>query len=138
MAIDLLPYDHINQKATSALSTVGGIGKHKGKWCMTSKTCQWNTTNTSGFHHLWAEDPHAFSLPATHIFWNMSRRNPLIGGGGSTIAPATAAQSPTTGSIRSATSLLSACIGPLIAQYKTGSEDGQFASFLANFERVLN
>ena len=25
------------------------------------------------------------------------------------------------------------CVGPLIAQYKTNTEDGQFASFLADF-----
>jgi hypothetical protein len=30
------------------------------------------------------------------------------------------------------------CVGLLIAQYKTNTEDGQFASFLTNFERVLN
>jgi hypothetical protein len=34
--------------------------------------------------------------------------------------------------------LLSTRVGPLIAQYKTASEDGQFASFLADFERALN
>jgi hypothetical protein len=35
-------------------------------------------------------------------------------------------------------SSLSSRVGPLIAQYKTNTEDGQFASFLADFERVLN
>jgi hypothetical protein len=35
-------------------------------------------------------------------------------------------------------SLLSLQVGPLIAQYKTNAEDGQFASFLADFKRVLN
>ncbi len=108
-----------NDKATSALSTVGGTRKHKGEWCMTCKTCEWNTTHTSGFHNSWAKDPHAFSLPATHIFWTKSGNKAPTGGGGGTIAPATAAQSATTGSIGSATSLLRACIGPLIAQNRT-------------------
>jgi hypothetical protein len=79
---------------------------------------------------LWAKDPHAFSLPATHIFWTNSGKKPPTGGGRGTIAPATAAQSATTGSIESATSLINAYVGLLIAQYKTRSEDGQFASFL--------
>ena len=34
-------------------------------------------------------------------------------------------------------SSLSSRVGPLIAQYKTNTEDWQFASFLADFERVL-
>jgi hypothetical protein len=125
-------------KATSALSTIGGIGKHKGELCITCKTCGWNTTHTSGYHNLWAKDPHAFSLPATRISWTKSGKKPPTGGDRGTIVLATAAQLATTGSIQSATSLLSACVGLLIAQYKRGSEDGQFTSFLANFERVLN
>ncbi len=116
-----------NDKATLAHSTVGGIGKHKGRWSMTYKTCGWNTTHTSGFHKSWADDPRAFSLPATHIFWTKSGKKPPTKGGGGTNAPAAAAQTAATGSIGSATSLLSACVGPLIAQYKRGSEDGQFA-----------
>ncbi len=127
-----------SDKASSALSTVGGIGKHKGKWCITCKTCGWNTTHTSRFHDSCVKDPHAFSLPSTHMFWTKSGKKPPTGGGRGTIAPAPAAQSATTGSIGSATSLLSTCVGPLIAQYKTRSEDGHFASFLAGFERVLN
>jgi hypothetical protein len=35
-------------------------------------------------------------------------------------------------------STLGSRVGPLIAQYKTNTKDGQFASFLADFERVLN
>ena len=33
---------------------------------------------------------------------------------------------------------LSLRVGPLIAQYKTNTEDGQFDSVLADFERALN
>jgi hypothetical protein len=36
------------------------------------------------------------------------------------------------------TSLLSLCVGQLIAKYKTNAEDGQFTSFLADFETALN
>ncbi len=106
---------------------------------MTCKTCGWNTTHTSRFHELWAKDPQAFSLPATHICWTKSGKKPPTEGGGGTNAPAAAAQTTAaTGSIRFATSLLSTCFGPLIAHYKTWSEDGQFTSFLADFGRVLN
>ncbi len=85
---------------------------------------------------MWAEYLHLFSFPATHIFWTKSGKKPPTGGGSGTVAPAAAAQSAATGSIGSATSLLSASYRLLIAQYKTGSEDGQFSSFLADFERV--
>jgi hypothetical protein len=49
----------------------------------------------------------------------------------------TAAPTTTAASITSDRSL-SLRVGPLIAQYKTNTEDGQFASFLADFERALN
>ncbi len=49
----------------------------------------------------------------------------------------TAAPTTTAASITSDRSL-SLRVGPLIAQYKTNTEDGKFASFLADFERTLN
>jgi hypothetical protein len=49
----------------------------------------------------------------------------------------TAAPTSTAASITSDRSL-SSRVGPLIAQYKTNTKDGQFASFLADFERALN
>ena len=49
----------------------------------------------------------------------------------------TAAITPTAASVTSGSSLGSR-VGPLIAQYKTNTKDGQFASFLADFEKVLN
>jgi hypothetical protein len=49
----------------------------------------------------------------------------------------TAAPTSTVASITS-DRLLSSRVGPLIAQYKNNTEDGQFASFLADFERALN
>ncbi len=50
---------------------------------------------------------------------------------------ATAAITTTLASTTSGSSL-SSRVGSLIAQYKTDTEDGQFASFLAYFKRVLN
>ncbi len=47
------------------------------------------------------------------------------------------APTATAGSVTSGSSI-SLRVGPLIAQYKTNSEDEQFASFLADFKRVLN
>ena len=117
---------------------MGGIGKHKGKWSMTCKAWGWNTTHTLGFHTKWAKNPQTFSLPVIHVFWTKSGRQPPVGGGSGIIASATAALSAVTRSIRSATSLLSARVGLIIAQYKTELEDGQFASFLNDFKRVLN
>ncbi len=37
-------------KAVNAVTTSGGVGKHKGKWSMMCKSCGWNTTHTTGFH----------------------------------------------------------------------------------------
>jgi len=106
-------------KVSAALTTNGGIGKHNRKWSMVCKSCGWNTTHTS-----------------THLFWSKTGKTTHEGGNGGSVIPITA---PTAmaGSITSGSSL-SSCVGPLIAQYKTNTEDGQFASFLADFERVLN
>jgi hypothetical protein len=49
----------------------------------------------------------------------------------------TAAITTTVASVTSG-STLGSRVGPLIAQYKTNTEDGLFASFLADFEKVLN
>jgi len=77
-----------------------------------------------------------FSLPATHLFWTKSGKNPPEGGGGGSTTP-TAAITTTAASVTSGSTLIS-CVGPLITQYKTNTKDGQFASFLADFKRVLN
>ena len=123
-------------KVSAALTTNSGIGKHNGKWSMVCKSCGWNTTHTTGFHDKWVADPKSFSLPATHLFWSKSGKTPPEGGGGGSTTP-TVAITPTAASGTSVGSL-SLRVGPLIAQYKTNTEDGQFASFLADFERVLN
>jgi hypothetical protein len=103
---------------------------------MVCKSCGWNTTLTTGYHDKWVDDPKSFSLPATHLFWSKSGKTPPEGGGGGSKTP-TAAITTTAASVISAGSL-SSRVGPLIAQYKTNTKDRQFASFLADFERVLN
>ncbi len=123
-------------KVSAALTTNGGIGKHNGKWSMVCKSCGWNTIHTTGYHDKWIADPKSFSLPATHLFWSKSGKNPPEGGGGGSTTP-TAAITITAASVTSDRTL-SLCVGPLIAKYKTNTEVGQFASFLADFERVLN
>ncbi len=120
----------------AVLTTNGGIGKHNGKWSMVCKLCGWNTTHTTGYQDKWIDDPKSFSLPATHLFWSKSEKNPPEGGGGGSTTP-TAAITTTAASVTSGSSL-SLRVGPLIAQYKTNTEDGQFASFLSDFEWVLN
>ena len=125
-----------DDKASAAIS---GVELHNGKWTMLCKSCGRNKTHTTGFHEEWAAAPNSFRLPATHSFWTKSGRSPQAkarGGGGSG-ASATTVSSVGAGSTVSAGSL-SARVGPLIAQYKTGSEDTQFALFLADFEKVLN
>ncbi len=116
----------------NAVTTSGGVGKHKGKWSMMCKYCGWNTTHTTRFHDSYAEDPASFSLPATHLFWTKSCKSPSEKGRRAS-AP-TMAIPP----VATATTLLSPQMGPPIAQYKTGSNDNQFSLFLANFERVFN
>ena len=125
-------------KVSAVLTTYSGIGKHNGKWSMVFKSCGWNTTHTTGFHDKWVADPKSksFSLPASHLFWSKSGKNPPEGGGVGSTTP-TAAITTTTASVTSGSSL-SSRVGPLIAQYKTNTEDGLFASFFADFERVLN
>jgi len=81
-------------------------------------------------------DPKSFSLPATHLFWSKTGKTPPEGCNGGSAIPITA-PTATMGSVTSGSSL-SLRVGLLIAQYKTNTEDGQFASFLADFKRVLN
>ena len=51
----------------------------------------------------------------------------------------TSTAAPTTNAVSiTADRSLSSRVGPLIAQYKTNTKDKQFASFLADFKRVLN
>jgi hypothetical protein len=94
------------------------------------------TTHTTGFQDKWVADPKSFSLPVTHLFWSKSGKNPPEGGGGGSTTP-TAAITTTAASVTSDRTL-SLRVGPLIAQYKTNTEDGQFAPFLADFKRALN
>ncbi len=100
---------------------------------MVCKSCGWNTTHTTGFHNKWVADSKSFSLFATHLFWSKSGKNPPEGDGGVSKTPA--ATITTTAASVTSDRTLSLRIGLLIAQYKTNTEDEQFASFLADFER---
>jgi hypothetical protein len=121
-----------NAKAVNAVTTSGGVRKCKGKWIMMCKPCGWNTTHTTGFHDSYVKDPASFSLPATHLFWIKSSKNPSEKGRGDSAS--TVAIPP----VASAASLLRSQMGPLIAQYQTRSNDSKFSSFLADFQRALN
>ncbi len=116
----------------NAVSIPCGIGRHKGKWSMMSNHVDGIPpillNSTANMLQIW----HIFSLPATHIFWTMSGKTPPERGCGAK-APAVAIPS-----VATAPSLLSSRMGPLIAQYKTWSDDSQFSFFLADFKRVLN
>jgi hypothetical protein len=76
-----------NAKAVNAVTTSGGIRKHKGKWSMMCKSCGWKSTHTTGFHDSYVKDPASFSLPATHLFWTKSGKSPSEKGCGAS-APA--------------------------------------------------
>jgi hypothetical protein len=106
-------------KAVNAVTTSGGVGKHKGKWSMMCKYCGWNTTHTTGFHDSYAKDPASFSLPATHLFWTKPGKTPSEKGRGAS-APAVAIPP-----VASAASLLSSRMGQLIAQYRTRLDDSK-------------
>jgi hypothetical protein len=103
---------------------------------MVCKSCGWNTNHITGNQDIWVADPKSFFLPAPYLFWSKSGKAPPEGGGGGPVAP-TAATQTTAASVASISSLCLR-VGPLIAAYKTNAEDGQFASFFANFERALN
>ncbi len=84
-------------------------------------------------NRIWyMEDPSSFSLPATHVFWTKSEKPPLIKECRNS-TPAVATQA-----VVITSNLLSFQVGQLITQNKTGSDDSQFSSFLADLERVLN
>jgi hypothetical protein len=102
---------------------------------MVCKSCGWNTTHITGHCDKWVAHPKSFSLPAPHLFWSESGKNPPEGGSGGSMTP-TAAPTSTAASITSDRSL-SSRVRPFIAQYKTNTEDGNFASFLADFEITL-
>ncbi len=125
-----------DDKVSTALTTNGGIGKHIRKWSTVCKSCGWNTTHTTGYHDKWVADPNFFSLPATHLFSSKSGKTPPEGGNSGSLIPTLAAT--TTAASVTSVSLLILRVGPLIAQYKTNTKDGQFASFLAYFKRALN
>jgi len=104
-------------------------------WCLhlartNHRTVYWTTKISNN------ADPKSFSFPATLLFLSKSGKTPPEGGGGGYVIP-TMATTATAASITSL-SLLSLHVGPRIAQYKINTKDGQFASFLADFERVLN
>ncbi len=121
-------WNNDNRATNASVATFGGVGKYKGKWSMMCKSCGWNTTHTTGFHQSYIENPSSFTLPATHVFWAKSGMTP----------PKSMTLALTAKPVATTTNLLSSRVRPLLTQYKTGTDDSQFSSFLANFEGVLN
>ena len=121
-----------DSKSTNTLSTSTGVEKRNGKWSMMCKTCGWNTTHTTGFHSSYKDDPARFSLPTTHVYWTKSGKSPPTNGRG---APAPEVAVPP---VASSASSISSRINPVIAQYQTRTDDSEFNSFLADFQRALN
>ena len=102
-------------KVSAALTTTSGIGKHNGKW-------RWFANLAGGIPLIQLDfttngSPILSPFPFLPLIFS-----PEGGGGGSTIP--TAAITPTAASVSSSRSLGSR-VGPLIAQYKTNTEDGQ-------------
>ena len=119
-------------KSVKTLYTPTGVEKRNGRWSMMCKTCGWNTTHTTGFHSSYKDDPASFSLPSTHVYWTKSGKSPPTNGRGAT---ATETAMPP---VASAASLLSSRMVPVITQYQTRTDDSEFTSFLADFQRALN
>ena len=119
-------------KSVKTLYTPTGVEKRNGRWSMMCKTCGWNTTHTTGFHSSYKDDPASFSLPSTHIYWTKSGKSPPTNGRG---ASATDVAMPP---VASAASSLSSRMVPVITQYQTRTDDSEFTSFLADFQRALN
>jgi hypothetical protein len=99
---------------------------------MMCKTCGWNATHTTGFHSSYKDNPASFSLPTTHVYWTKSGKSPPTIGRG---APAPDLAVPP---VASAASSISSRINPVITQYQTRTDDSEFNSFLADFQRALN
>ncbi len=93
---------------------------------MNCKSCGLNNTHTSGYHGEWTRNQFAFKLPATHVFW-------------SKLGSASSAEKGPPPTPSTATSGVSkGQLSGLIGWYKTETEDGMFASFLNEFEWLLN
>ena len=86
-----------------------------------------------GFISPYISNPRSFSLPAHHTYWDKSGSGPPP----KDSKRSSSAAAPSTTAERSSKAVGSK-LAPLIARYKTGSDDSQFTSFLADMERALN
>ncbi len=107
-------------------TSAGGIEKRNGTWMMNCKSCGWNNTHTFGYHGKWTHNQSAFKLSVTHVFWSKLGSAPSAEKGPPP-APSTATSGVSKGQLSG-----------LVSQYKTETKDGMFASFLNEFEGLIN
>ncbi len=80
----------------------------------------------SWFHGKWIQNQSIFCIPATHVFWDKSGTTPSV-----EKCPAPAAGTASSGVSRGQ-------LRGLINRCKTEAKDGALASFLSEFEGLLN
>jgi hypothetical protein len=85
-------------------------------------------THMSQFHGEWNRNQSTFYIPATHVFWGKLGTTPYMEKG-----PVLAGNTSIASSGVSRGQL-----SELIDWYKTEDDDGAFASFLSEFEGLLN
>ena len=100
------------------------------------KTCQWNTTHTSGFHDDWVKDKATFILPSTHNF-----RIKMIT---SDESPAAATPATDTDSSRSGMLSMTGAGGfaslnayktnAVLDHYKTNSQDSDLSALMSDLQ----
>ena len=119
-------------------SAASGVQMEGNKWmCFCKrKTCQWNTTLTSGLHAAWVQDKATFILPSTHEF--------RIKMGTSDEAPTEATPATDTDSSRSGMSSMTAAGGfaslnasktnAVLEHYKTNSQDSDMSALMSDLQ----
>jgi hypothetical protein len=95
-----------------------------------NKGCGWNTTHTSKYCDKFKRNGASFSVPASHLYWTLSKKaHPGAAATGSFIPP--------TGSSDGSQSTMSNCMIFMINNRITQTENSEVASFLAEMKNSL-
>ena len=97
---------------------------------MKCKVCGWNTTHTSKYCDEFKQNGASFSLPATHLYWALSKKaHPGTA--------ATAATIPPAGSSDGSQPTMSSRMISMIDDRITQTESAEVASFLSEMKNSL-
>ena len=117
--------------AAKTATTTQGVECINNVWRMKcNKGCGWNTTHTSKYCDKFKRNGASFSVPASHLYWTLSKKaHPGAAATGSFIPP--------TGSSDGSQSTMSNCMIFMINNRITQTENSEVASFLAEMKNSL-